>query len=204
MTALNLPPSVQGPPGPQGPAGVGAIPTGMILAYAGVTPPAGFLVCDGAAVSRTTYADLWSALQGAGWGNGDGSTTFNVPNLTGRSVVGIDTTQTVIPSMTTVGAASGVHQAALTAAQMPVHNHGASTASAGGHVHTVNGSNLIHINYPSTYGIRSVQPGDIQTVGTDMDTAGAHTHPVTVNNAGSGAAVSRVQPCAAVNYIIKT
>lgn len=61
--------------------------TGMILPYASSTPPAGFLNCDGSAVSRTTYAALF-AVTSTNYGVGDGTTTFNLPNLLGRVPVG--------------------------------------------------------------------------------------------------------------------
>jgi microcystin-dependent protein len=61
----------------------GAAFPGMIADYAGASAPSGWLVCDGQAVSRTTYADLYAAI-GTTWGGGDGSTTFNVPNLQNR------------------------------------------------------------------------------------------------------------------------
>jgi microcystin-dependent protein len=60
--------------------GNGAVPAGAIQDFGMPTAPAGWLVCDGQAVSRTTYADLFAAIGGT-WGVGDGSTTFNVPNL---------------------------------------------------------------------------------------------------------------------------
>ncbi|MBO7344489.1 MAG: tail fiber protein [Clostridia bacterium] len=52
---------------------------GMIKPFAGTTVPTGYLLCDGSAVSRTTYADLFAAI-GTTYGSGDGSTTFNIPN----------------------------------------------------------------------------------------------------------------------------
>lgn len=58
--------------------------TGMVMAFAGTTAPTGWLKCDGSAISRTTYADLFAAI-GTKYGAGDGSTTFNLP------------TQSVIP-----------------------------------------------------------------------------------------------------------
>lgn len=57
-------------------------PAGQIIAYAGTTVPTGFLDCDGTAVSRTTYARLFSAI-GEIWGAGDTTTTFNLPDLRG-------------------------------------------------------------------------------------------------------------------------
>lgn len=64
------------------------IPPGVILDFGGVTAPSGWLLCDGAAVSRTTYASLFSAI-GTTFGAGDGSTTFNVPDFKGRTAVGV-------------------------------------------------------------------------------------------------------------------
>jgi microcystin-dependent protein len=62
---------------------VGSTPPGSIVMYAGMTAPSGWLLCNGAAVSRTTYATLW-ALIGTTYGPGNGSTTFNLPDLTQR------------------------------------------------------------------------------------------------------------------------
>ena len=61
--------------------------TGTIIAYGGTSAPTGAVVCDGSAYSRTTYADLFSEI-GTTWGVGDGSTTFNVPDLQGVFCVG--------------------------------------------------------------------------------------------------------------------
>ena len=67
-------------------AGIAAeTPPALVLDYAGSSAPTGYLLCDGSAVSRTTYADLF-AIIGTTYGEGDGSTTFNVPNLVGRDV----------------------------------------------------------------------------------------------------------------------
>lgn len=63
------------------------IKTGTILPYAGSSVPTGYLQCNGAAVSRTTYSALFSAI-GTTWGAGDGSTTYNLPNLTSRFLKG--------------------------------------------------------------------------------------------------------------------
>lgn len=66
-----------------------AVPAGTIKAYGGTTPPDGYIVCDGSAIDRTTYADLFDAI-GTAWGNGDGSVTFNLPDLRGRFLRGKD------------------------------------------------------------------------------------------------------------------
>lgn len=64
--------------------------TGMVLPFAGSSVPDGFLACDGSAVSRTTYAGLFAVISTT-WGVGDGSTTFNLPDLRGRSIIGAGT-----------------------------------------------------------------------------------------------------------------
>lgn len=63
------------------------LPAGVIAAYGGAAAPTGWLLCDGSAVSRTTYADLFTAI-GTAYGAGDGSTTFNLPDMRGRVPVG--------------------------------------------------------------------------------------------------------------------
>ena len=64
-------------------------PTGGVIAFAANSAPAGYLVCDGSAVSRTTYADLFAVI-GTTYGPGDGSTTFNLPDLRGEFIRGFD------------------------------------------------------------------------------------------------------------------
>lgn len=68
-------------------------PVGVVQAFAGSTTPDGWLLCDGSAVSRTTYAALFEAI-GTTYGSGDGSTTFNVPNLVDKFVEGSATSGT--------------------------------------------------------------------------------------------------------------
>lgn len=70
------------------------VPTGTILPFAGTTVPTGFLLCNGALVSRTTYAALYAAI-GTKWGAGDGSTTFKLPDLRKRHLEGANTASEV-------------------------------------------------------------------------------------------------------------
>lgn len=79
------------------------MPTGSILPYSGSSAPTGFLLCDGSAVSRTTYADLFDVI-GTTYGSGDGSTTFNVPNLS----------TAVLPSSSTVSVVGNGNALGLT------------------------------------------------------------------------------------------
>ena len=71
-----------------------ALPTGSYIQFAGSQAPAGFLVCNGGEISRTTYSNLFAVI-GTTYGSGDGSTTFNLPNLTDRFLQGSTTSGTV-------------------------------------------------------------------------------------------------------------
>lgn len=97
------------------------VPLGGLVPYAGATAPAGgkWMLADGTAISRSSYATLF-ALVGTTYGAGDGSTTFNLPNLKGRVVVGLDSTQVEFDALGEVG---GAKTHTLTTAEMPSHNH---------------------------------------------------------------------------------
>lgn len=75
------PTGATGATGPTGPLGIA--PTGVIVMYAAATAPSGWLICDGTAVSRVTFASLFTLI-GTTYGAGNGTTTFNLPNLQGR------------------------------------------------------------------------------------------------------------------------
>ena len=166
---------------------------GMLMPFAGSTAPSGWLLCYGQAVSRTTYADLFSAL-GTTYGTGDGSTTFNLPDLRGRVIAGQDdmggtsadrlTNQTGGLNGDTLGATGGAETHTLTEAQMPAHTHSAGTYEVQG---------------------QSGSGGDSgATVGTGDGNAFDPAVSGTSGSAGSGAAHNNVQPTIILNYIIKT
>ena len=83
---------------------VPVLPTGSVIPFAGKTAPTGWLLCQGQAVSRTTYAQLFSVI-GTTFGSGDGSTTFNLPDLRGRVAVGVDSDANLGTRAGTKGAA---------------------------------------------------------------------------------------------------
>lgn len=92
---------------------------GLIIMWSDAVAPSGFLVCDGTAVSRTTYADLFDAI-GEIYGAGDGSTTFNLPNMKGRVPVGLSDTDS---EFDTIGETGGEKTHTLTSAEIPAHTH---------------------------------------------------------------------------------
>ena len=96
------------------------LPIGAIIPYGSSTVPSNWLVCDGSAVSRTTYADLF-AIIGTSYGAGDGSTTFNLPNLKGRVPVGRDANDT---DFDTIGETGGEKKHTLTENELPEINGG--------------------------------------------------------------------------------
>jgi len=123
------------------------VPTGAVIDYAGGSAPTGFLLAQGQAVSRTTYSSLYTALGGASspWGQGDGSTTFNVPDL--RSRVPIGAGQGTGLSNYALAATGGEETHKLVTAEMPAHTHtfgfvfySAQTAGGGGGNGTLSGT----------------------------------------------------------------
>lgn len=103
------------------------IPVGTVFAYAGSAVPTGWLDCDGAAVSRTTYAELFTAL-GTAYGVGDGSTTFNLPDFRSRAVLGVGAPG---GSLTTRarGDTGGAETHTLVVSETPSHDHGPDPAA---------------------------------------------------------------------------
>jgi microcystin-dependent protein len=99
--------------------GIAVVPTGSVLPYAGSSAPTGYLLCQGQAVSRTTYANLYTVI-GTTYGGGDGSTTFNVPNLQSRVPVGLNTGDTNFSSLGKMG---GEESHTLTINEIPSHSH---------------------------------------------------------------------------------
>jgi microcystin-dependent protein len=119
-----------------------ALPSGMLTMTAASAAPSGWMLCNGTAISRTTYADLFAAI-GTTYGVGNGSTTFNLPDLRGRVPVGTDSGQTEFDAL---GETGGTKSVILTSAQsgVPAHSHpnslnGTTTFAANGHTHGAGG-----------------------------------------------------------------
>lgn len=164
-------------------ATITGVPSGSVMPYAGSSAPTDWLLCSGAAVSRTTYAALFAVI-GTTYGSGDGSTTFNLPDLRGRAVAGVDnmggTAANRITSGgsgitgTTLGAAGGAETVTLSTSQIPSHNHTVQYANQAG---------------SSVFGA----PTGNNNAGT-----------VNTGLTGGGAAHNNTQPTMILNYIIKT
>ena len=102
------------------------VPVGTILDFAGATAPTGYLVCDGSAVPRTTYAALFSVI-GTTWGTGDGSTTFNIPDFRGRTSIGVGTGTATDATAHTLGSTGGEEKHTLTVPELAEHAHRPTT-----------------------------------------------------------------------------
>lgn len=170
----------------------GAVPdstaSGTIVPWGGASPPTGWLECDGSAVSRTTYADLFTAI-GTTYGAGDGSSTFNLPDMRGRTAVGKDNmggsaanriTSAVTVDGTTLGQTGGSQSHTLTQAEMPSHRHGADYKTGDVNDYVGGSSN--------SYGLKSTS-NNLYVTWTATGSSNAHTN---------------IQPLIVLNYIIKT
>ena len=113
-----------------GGAGGESLKIGTIVPFAGSTIPDGYLTCDGTAVSRTTYSDLFAVI-GTTYGAGDGSTTFNLPNLKGRVPVGLDGTQTEFDTLGETGGSKYLQEHSHT---LYGYHYTSSGGSEGGHI----------------------------------------------------------------------
>ncbi len=163
------------------------VPAGCVMPYAGATAPDGWLLCHGQAVSRTTYADLFGAI-GTAYGPGDGSTTFNLPDMRGRVAAGRDDMGGTdagrlaggVANRTVLGGAGGAAMHTLTTAQMPTHAH-SQAAGAG------------FVTYGGGSGIATLANG-----------ADIPLYTAAIAAAGGGGAHNNTQPTLILNYVIAT
>jgi microcystin-dependent protein len=177
------------------------LPAGVILPYGGGTAPTGFLLCDGSAVSRTTYAALFAAI-GTTFGPGNGSTTFNLPDLRDRVAVGSSATKAR-------GSVGGEATHTLTNAEMPAHSHGGGTGggttgavqtggrsadhshsggtdTAGSHTHGLSANILTNSTGQQTGNMmRALAGAGVYGTGVAEDPAGSHSHGLSTGGASS-------------------
>ena len=195
-------------------------PTGAIIQYAGGTAPTGWLLCEGQAVSRTgSYADLFAAI-GTAYGTGDGSTTFNLPDLRGRIPVGKGTHTSVDALGENDGTSLANRRPAHShtgTAEASTHTHSGSTDSGGSHSHGIY-TPWLSSGFESYTALTSGATGStfrnitgskpttniMESGGSHSHTmsltGGSHTHNVTVGSTGG---TTDTPSYVVVNYIIK-
>ncbi len=185
------------------------MPTGSVLAFAGSSAPAGWLLCYGQAVSRATYAGLYAVI-GTTYGTGDGSTTFNLPDLRGRTVAGLDNMGgsdagrlswqnvlgTVGVSSTTVDSGEEKHTLSAAESGVPAHSHGITDP---GHNHQLYYITSAGGAFAPNYAGGTISPAAAATMNGVTG--------ITVNNntaAAASAAHNNMQPTMLLNQIIRT
>ena len=187
---------------------MGAVtPPGQVATYAMTNCPSGWIKANGAAVSRTAYANLFTAI-GTTWGAGDGSTTFNLPDLRGQFVRALDDGKGIDPGRTLASTQADdnkSHSHTGTTATAGNHAHTATSAMGGVHSHAINAhfANTTDVlvindwgtdailgsdNAPGTHGFRSTAQrtegdgGHAHAITVNAD--GDHTHTITTNTSG--------------------
>jgi microcystin-dependent protein len=166
---------------PQVVAGISrAVPVGALVQYAGATAPAGWALCDGRALSRTGFSALFSAL-GTTYGAGDGSTTFNIPDLRGRVPVGADAMGGTDAGRLSVNEAVG--------------------AAGGEERHTLNNSEIPYYNIVTHSGASTY---DWTVLNTGSPYVALHAALNIDYGIGGNGAHNNMQPYQVINYIIRT
>lgn len=168
-----------------------ALPVGTIQDYAGVAAPTGFLLCDGAVISRTTYANLFNVI-GIVFGAGDGSTTFSLPDARGRASV-MKSTDT---EFNTLGKTGGAKTHTLTGAE----------SGEKGHNHTQNAHEHVRGDYLCiSDGVVGGAAGSAiyRAAAVSHGSGGATATNIAVPAANADSAHNNIQPYITFNKIIK-
>lgn len=175
-------------------------PPGAVIHFARSTAPSGWLEANGAAVSRSQYAALFTAI-GTTYGAGNGSSTFNLPDLRGMFHRSWDAGRGIDPGRgfgSSQGSANLSHAHSGGTSAAGSHSHGGSTSVAGNHTHTENVYPLIsgggvfapaiNTNSVSVLGQVSNNAAGDHSHSISTDTQGSHTHTVSVNPDGASEA----------------
>ena len=173
--------------------GIEGTATGTILPWSAASLPSGFLECDGTAVSRTTYSALF-AIVGTTYGAGDGSTTFNTPDLADNTPVGKSGTKAL-------GSTGGANTVAVTATG----NVGGSTANAT--LSTAQLASHTHGGFSNGLNANNGSGPPFGVIKNTTNAAGSgtgHSHNMSATFSGNSANPSVLQPYIALIYIIKT
>ncbi len=174
--------------------GIEGIPTATIVPWSTASVPTGFLECDGTAVSRSTYSDLFGVISTT-YGTGNGSSTFNLPNLSDKVAVGKSNNKALASTagantVTATGNVAGsTANASLSTAQLASHSHPQGRGNSGQHS-------------DSSPGHPAYQPGGSPANTGSAGSGSAHSHNMSANF--SGDATSVLQPYLTIIYIIKT
>jgi microcystin-dependent protein len=199
------------------------VPTGTVTSFAGAAAPAGWLMCNATPVSRTVYADLFAVI-GTTYGAGNGSTTFNVPNLVDRHAVGAGASYArgATPGNSTHSHSTPNHTHPVSGHThtVPAHEHG---LGADGRALITMESNAIYIRrttLSSTWHSTRRIEGAVGDTGAWMSTAAeldgstnfagpwvtgtGGTGQTGSDGAGTTGSASTLSPSVALNYIIKT
>ena len=163
------------------------VPIGAVQQFAGSTAPDKYLICNGQAVSRTTYAELFNII-GTTYGAGNGSTTFNVPNIQDRIPVGKSSTKNL-------GATGGSETNTIAKANLPNY-----TLYSESHTHTYTGYTTTNSHGLKSDGDAGYK-GQVKLTSSSNRTSGGTT--ITVKSGGSGTALNNMQPYIVLNYIIR-
>lgn len=161
------------------------IPVGGLMPYAGATSPEGWLLCDGAAINRTTYANLFAVL-GTTYGSGNGTTTFNVPDMRSRMPIGAGA-GTGLTSRA-LAATGGAESVVIASGNLPTHTHSiahdhanvTSEPQSVDHVHSIDPPNTTSGN-DNTEHTHSVDPANTTSAGANNshyhgNDSGYHEH----------------------------